>query len=364
MKIAVVHNTSCEGVINRFGQVCPEKYQPKTIQAVIDALCSAGHEVASLEADKTLLAALEQFMPPDREARPTGLAFNMAYGIQGECRYTHVPGMLEMAGVPYTGSGPLGHALALDKVITKIMMLAAGVPTPAYCVMRTGRELRGRLRFPLIVKPRHESTSYGLSQVHNAEELAAAVTRVVKEFQQDALVEEYIDGREVTIGLLGNENVEFLPPAELDFGSREVRMNTCDDKAHRRQDEVRRICPAGLGTDELAELQRIALATYHVCHLRDYARVDIRIDPQGRPFVLEVNSMAALGEGGSFVAAAKVAGYTYASLVNQIVDLATQRCFGPPIAPREAFQATKPLESAAQRSAALRPSQDFSWHRA
>src|ERR1035437_75010 len=129
MKVAVVRNRSHEGVINRFGQPCPEVYGKKAVQIAIDSLREGGHTVEVLEGDTTLLARLAGFMPPDENKNPTGMVFNMAYGIQGHSRYTHVPAMLEMAGVPYTGAGPLGHAISLDKVVTKIQIRDAGVPT-------------------------------------------------------------------------------------------------------------------------------------------------------------------------------------------------------------------------------------------
>ena len=325
MKVAVVHNTNPAGVVNRYGQQTPEHYNPKTIQLVVDSLAAAGQQVASIEGDKHLFAALESFMPPDAEGHPTGMVFNMAYGIQGENRYTHLPAMLELAGVPYTGSTPMGHALALDKVVTKVLALEAGVPTPAFRVMRSGDEPVEGLRFPLIVKPRHESTSFGLALVETREQLQQAVQRIVLEFEQDALVEEYIDGREVTIGLLGSEEVEFLPAVELDFTGRDLRMNTLDDKSHRRHDEPGKICPAPLEGDLLARLQQIALATFRACHLRDYARVDLRLDRQGEPYMLEVNSMASLSASGSFVTGAMAAGYTFETLVGRICDLAWRR---------------------------------------
>src|SRR5262245_3207233 len=135
MKVAVVWNHSMAGVISRFGRPCPERYAERHVRMVVEALRAGGHEAALLEGDKTLLAELERFLSPQAGERPPGLVFNMAYGIQGDCRYTHVPAMLEMAGVPYTGSDPLGHALALNKVITKVLMREAGVPTPASRVM-------------------------------------------------------------------------------------------------------------------------------------------------------------------------------------------------------------------------------------
>jgi D-alanine-D-alanine ligase len=337
MKIVVVSNSNHSAVINRFGQPCPESYARRHVRLVVDALAGSGHEVTAAEGDKDLLVVLEQVIPPFAESgRPSGLVFNMAYGIQGECRYTHVPAMLELAGVPYTGSCPLGHALALDKVVAKVQMQAAGVPTPAFKVLdRPDGDVTG-LRYPLIVKPRHESTSYGLQLVEDRRQLGDAVAAILARYRQDALVEEYIEGREVCIGLLGNGEPECLPPVELDFGGRDLRLNTWDDKYHKRVDEPRKVCPAPLDPALAARLDRLAVATFHACQMRDYARVDIRIDPAGDPYVLEINSMASLGDGGSYVRAAAEAGYAFDALVACIVDVAHARCFGGP-APRRAL---------------------------
>src|SRR5262249_12416092 len=112
MKVAVVWNSGKNGVINRFGPSCRERYAKRHIEMVVAALEASGHTVACCEGDKMLLTELERFIPScATTGRPTGMVFNMAYGIQGESRYTHVPAILEMAGIPYTGSGPLGHAL-------------------------------------------------------------------------------------------------------------------------------------------------------------------------------------------------------------------------------------------------------------
>jgi len=346
MKVAVVRNkVKTDGRVARFGQVCPESYGETTVRMVVDALRGAGHTVDIIRADKSLLAELEKFMPADPAAGgPTGMVFNMAYGIQGECRYTHAPAMLEMAGVPYTGSSPLGHALALDKVITKILMLHAGVPTPRWQVMRCPERKAEDLRFPLVVKPIHESTSFGLHLVRDQEELAAAVQAVVAKYEQDALVEEYVDGREVAVGLLGNDPPECLPLVEMDFGGRGLRAMTYDDKYHKRPDEPAKVCPAPVDDALAARLREFALVTFRACHCKDYARVDIRIDQAGQPFVLEINSMASLGAGGSFVTAAKQAGYTHPALVTRVLDVAHERYFGVPA----------PRDSAAERPPARR----------
>jgi D-alanine-D-alanine ligase len=330
MRIAVVRNRNRDGVINRLSAPCPEKYGKRTVQMVLDALRAGQHTVACLEGDKTLLAELERFMPSDEGHRPTGLVLNMAYGIQGEARYTHVPAMLEMAGVPYTGATPLGHAISLDKVTAKLILRQVGIPTPRFAVLTAGQELSQPLRYPLVVKPRRESTSYGLQLVRDAAELNHAVASVTVQYQQEALVEEYIDGREICVALLGNDSLAILPPLELDFSGREPPLMTWDDKYHRRMDEPRKICPAQMAAGERQRIEDIALTTFRACHARDYARVDIRIDAVGRPYVLEINSMASLGRGGSFVRAAEVAGYGFTALVNHIVDVAHERYYGSP----------------------------------
>lgn len=328
MRIAVVRNEGRHGVISDFGSPCPEKYGRRTVARVVDALEGAGHTVALLEGDKTLLEALEHFAPPDPHTRrPTGLVLNMAYGIQGESRYTHVPAMLELAGVPYTGASPLGHAVSLDKAVTKRLLQAAGVPTPAFVLMERPKAPPPAMPYPLIVKPRRESTSYGLTLARNRRELDDAVENILSLYGQAALVEAYLDGREVCIALLGNDPPHTLPAVELSFEDRALKLMTWDDKYHRRIDEPRKLCPAPLSDDLGLRIRRIAAETFACCHARDYARVDIRIDQRGQPWVLELNSMASLGAGGSYVRAAQAAGYSFESLVNRIVDVAHERYY-------------------------------------
>ncbi|RWK48873.1 MAG: ATP-grasp domain-containing protein [Mesorhizobium sp.] len=328
MRVAVVWNHDHTGVINRFGHLCQEEYHRETAESVVAALQEGGHETLLCEGDKRLLATLERFMPPDPQARPSGMVFNMAAGIQGECRQSHVPAMLEMAGVPYTGSSPLGHGLALDKVITKRLIRDRGVPTPNFRVMRCGTESIGDLRFPVMVKPRHESDICGVQLVHEPAQLRQAVEVIVTQFEQDALVEEYIEGREITIALLGNGELEVLPMVEYDFGERETRHLT-------REVTTGMICPAQIGSSLATILRDISVATFRACQCRDYARVDLRIDHSGRPFVLEINSIPALGPTSldspgtpCLPLAALTAGYSFVSLVHRILDVAHTRYFG------------------------------------
>ncbi|MER8421235.1 ATP-grasp domain-containing protein [Mesorhizobium sp. M1329] len=328
MRVAIVVNYDCKGVINRFGQPRPEQYHgDRTFESLMAALQKGGHETLLCEGDKGLLTALERFMPPDSQARPSGIVFNWAGGIQGECPYAHVPAMLEMAGVPYTGSSPLGYGLADDKVVTKMLIRSRGVPTPNFRVMRVGTESTGDLRFPVVVKPRYGSDSLGLQFVREPAQLRQAVEVIVRQYAQDALVEEYIDGREIAVALLGNEELEMLPPVEQDFGEHETRLFNWEMKSMAVATPLP-ICPAEIGSDLATVLRDNSVATFRACQCRDFARVDLRIDRSGKPFVLEINAMPGLGATGFFALAARAAGHSYSRLVNRILDVAHTRYFG------------------------------------
>ncbi|AEG57886.1 D-alanine--D-alanine ligase family protein [Sinorhizobium meliloti] len=328
MRVAVVWNNDYTGVINKFGQPCPEEYRiGGTFEGVVAALQEGGHETLLCEGDKGLLTTLERFMPTNPQGRPSGIVFNLAEGIQGECRCTHVPAMLEMAGVPYTASGPLGHALTLDKVITKRLLRDCGVPTPNFRVMRRGTESIGDLRFPLVVKPRLEDCSLGLQLVHEPAQLRQAVEAIVTQYKQDALVEEYIDGREIAVALLGNEELDVFPLVEHDFGDRETRLMTREAK-YVANAMPPQICPAQIGSGIEAVLRDISVAAFRACQCRDYARVDLRVDRFGQPFVLEINPLPGLSMSSSYVLAGMTAGYSLTSLVNRILDVAHKRYFG------------------------------------
>lgn len=326
MRVAVVWNHDHAGVINRFGQPSQEYDDREIVESLVAALQEGGHETLLCEGDKGLLSTLEQFMPPDPRGRPSGIVFNWSGGIQGEFRYTHVPAMLEMAGVPYTGSGPLAFGLGADKVVTKMLIRDRGVPTPNFRVMRRGTESAGDLRFPVVVKPRYESGSLGLQLVNEPAQLKQAVEVIVTQFAQDALVEEYIEGREICVALLGNGELEVLPLVEQDFGDRETRLMTWDAK-YVAAAAVPKICPAQIESGLATVLRDISIATFRACQSRDYARVDLRLDRSGQPFVLEINSPS-LGMSSSYVSAATTAGYSFSSLVNRILNVAHTRYFG------------------------------------
>lgn len=333
MKVAVVYNRISERVINLFGAANQEKYGLKNIRRITDALKQGGHQVKSFEGDKDLIDRLEEFMPRVLAGERPGLVFNLSYGIQGQARYTHVPGMLEMIGIPYVGSGPLAHSLALDKVVAKMIFKQQGVPTPEFAVLNEAGFDMPDLPFPLIVKPKNEAVSFGIQVVHDEAELRTAADVIFQKFSQPVLAEQFIEGRELNVGLIGNDPPEALPPVELVFGEGGPSVYTYEDKVGKSGREVRPVCPAPVSEETTAEAVRVARAAFQALGCVDCARVDMRMDEDGRLYVLEINSLPSLGQRGSYVAAAEAAGLDFAALCNRLVEVASARYFGTPSPP-------------------------------
>ena len=324
MKVAIIYNKDLTGVINQFGMQNKEIYNPKTVNKIAESLEKGGHNVRIIDGNMYVVEELQEFMPRVIEGERMGMVFNMAYGIQGESRYTHLPSMLEMLGIPYVGSGPGGHALALDKVITKIILQKYGIPTPNFWVFSTGDEDMSEVQYPVIVKPKMEAVSYGLKIANNEDDLREAVKFVVSEFTQQALVEQFIRGREFSVGLLGNGDPEAFPVLEIDLENDPDAIQTVFDK---REGPRSKICPANISQKLTDEMVRLSKETFRALGLKDFARVDIRMDEDENIYLLEINSMASLGMKGSYVAAAQVAGYNYTKLVNKILEVAAVRYF-------------------------------------
>ena len=195
MKVAVVYNRESRNVVNLFGMPNKEKIGLQTIKRITDALKKGGHQVVALEGDKDLVDNLEHFMPRVVKGERPGMVFNVSYGIQGQARYSHVPSILEMVGIPYVASGPLAHSLALDKVVTKMILRQHDLPTPDYGVLNAPDAPIPDLAYPLIVKPKHEAVSFGLRIVHDEQELREAAGVIFDEYGQAVLLEQYIEGR-------------------------------------------------------------------------------------------------------------------------------------------------------------------------
>lgn len=333
MKVALVYNRQSKNVINVFGVPNREVMGRHIIQRIADGLKEGGHQVTSLEGDKDLVARLEEFMPRVLKGERPGLVFNISYGIQGQARYTHVPSILEMVGVPYVGSGPLAHSLALDKVVTKMIFRQHGLPTPDFAVLDSPDFPMPDLPFPLIVKPRNEAVSFGLKVVHDETELREAVAVIHGTFQPSVLVERYIEGREINVGLLGNNPPEALPPVLLHFGEGGPEIYTYEDKMGTSGRQVTLECPAPIGPELTRTAQELAVRAFTALGCYDCARVDMRLDADGNLHLLEVNSLPSLGPRGSYVHAAATVGLDYPALVNRLVETASARYFGTPHPP-------------------------------
>jgi D-alanine-D-alanine ligase len=229
-----------------------------------------------------------------------------------------------MLGIPYVGSNPSGHALALDKVITKIIMQKHDIPTPKFWVFSSAEEDMSTVEFPVIVKPKMESVSFGLKVVHNVKDLQEAVAFIIQEFDQQALVEQFVRGREFAVGIIGNNPLEAFSVLEIDLENNPDAIQTDMDK---RQKPRNKICPANISEELAYEMIDLSKKAFRALQLRDFARVDIRLDENNNIHLLEINSMASLGANGSYVFAASKAGYDYKALVNKMLDVAAVRYF-------------------------------------
>ena len=348
MRVAVVYNRDSRNVINLFGMPNQERIGLKTIKRLTDALRAGGHQVTAFEADKELISNLESFMPRVVAGERPGMVFNVSYGLQGQARYTHVPSILEMVGIPYVASGPLGHSLALDKVVTKMILRQNGIPTPEFAVLETPEmPVPGDLPYPMVVKPKNEAVSFGLAVVHDEDELRASAKVIFDRFSQPVLAEQYIEGREINVGLLGNGPPEAFPPVMLSFGDG-PQIYTYEDKTGRSGREIQPVCPAPISDELTAQAKQIAIRTFSALGLYDCARVDMRMDADDNLYVLEANSLPSLGEHGSYLVGAAHVGLDFAAFVNRLVEVASARYFGTPQPPVVDTRTADPSDRAFQ----------------
>ncbi len=298
----------------------------RTVEAITSALREGGHEVTFLEGDKDLYRKLERGR--------FDIAFNICEGHQGDARESQVPAILEMLGIPYTGSKVLCLALTLDKPMAKRILVSHGLPTPPFQVFESPYDpLDSNLRYPLFVKPSREGTGMGISSnsiIHDEGGLRHQVRWVIETYQEPALVEEYIEGREITIGLLGNEQLHIFPPLEVDFSpcpAEERGIYTSRIKSE-LYDLPRYLCPAPLTDAQRKELGRLAVVAFQALNCLDMARVDFRLDAHDseNPYILEINPLPGLCPGVSdLVIQAEADGMSHAQLINAILNEALKR---------------------------------------
>ncbi|NLF66934.1 MAG: ATP-grasp domain-containing protein [Chloroflexi bacterium] len=316
----------------------------ETIADITRALESGGHKVTFLEGNIELAHRLPKVKPD--------ICFNISEGHFGDAREAHVPAILEMLGIPYTGSRVLTLALTLDKPMTKRVLKYHNLPTPAFQAFERANEpLDPDMTFPLFVKPSREGTGMGVtpeSIVYNEEQLRAQLRIQLERYDQPILVEDYIKGREVTVGVVGNlaapvarripDDVEapriqrgltFLPPMEIDVDRYESEAGIYTSRIKTELvHEFYWTCPANLDEEAVEELNWLAAAIFRVTGCQDVARVDFRLNEEedNKPYILEINPLPGLNpEYSDLCIEARAYGWTYEELVNRILDEAAER---------------------------------------
>jgi D-alanine-D-alanine ligase len=346
-----------------------ESEDDKKYDVVVDQVASAlkegGHKVSILGIHgdvKKLVAGLSRRKPD--------LIFNLmemfAENLFGE---VGVAGLLDLLGIPFTGCGPGEFYLRQDKALAKKVLAFEGLLYPRFAVFTKGADFEtgGNLHMPLFVKPLRCDASIGIdgrSLVTNSGAMMQRVVEIHEKVQDSALVEEYVDGREFYVGVLGNENPLALPVIEMDFsGLPEGTPRYVDRNAKFNEGTVQyQGTKSVLATvpDALRnKLHKVSLDAYRALRIRDYGRVDLRLTEDGEVYVIEVNASCYLEKSSEFAMAAGAAGIDYTQLVNRIVDLAMERTRLKPrgkltvdsfLDAREA-----PIEAAAEAAAAGPP---------
>jgi D-alanine-D-alanine ligase len=296
---------------------------PKTVGAVRDAIASYGHEVIDLEATPELPSVLG--------AANVDVVFNIAEGFRGRNRESQVPALLELLDIPYTGSDPAALAITLDKVLAKRVVRQHGIATPNFVVMETGKERLPRgLRFPVIVKPAAEGSSKGVfatSVVSTEVELRTLAREIAARYGHPALVEEFLTGREFTVALLGERRPKALPPMEIVFTDPDEAfpVYTFEDKLDWSK-RLRYDAPARVDAALGREIERVARESFAALGCRDVARIDLRLDAQGRVNFIECNPLPGLTPGWSDLCLiSTAAGLDYRGLIGEILAPAIRR---------------------------------------
>jgi D-alanine-D-alanine ligase len=269
----------------------------------------------------------------------TDLIYNFCEMVElGSQEEVFAAGLFELVKVPYTGAPPMTLGLCLDKAKTKIILSHYGIPTAKFDLFNESIDgcKKINLRFPVIVKPVREDASTGINEksvVYDRKELEERVEYIIKMFKQPALVEEFIDGREVNVAILGNNPPVVLPISEIDFShlpSHLPKIVSYEAKWIPNTDYYEKtipICPAPLEPELERKIKDIALSCYKIMGCRDYARVDMRIDKEGNPYVLEVNPNPDLSRNAGFMRSASVYGLTPEETIVKIAEIAIERSY-------------------------------------
>jgi len=302
----------------------------ETINSVINALKNKGHSVEAIDVE---YPALFSYFKKNR----VDMVFNIAEGKHGRFRESEVPAVLDYLNIPYTGSETFSLALALNKALTKKILKAENIPTPNFQLfVRGDEELSADLAFPLIVKPNCEGSAKGINKtnvVNNKDELFKKVRECIDIYRQEALVEEFIEGKELTVGILENGKTRVLPILEIDFSNCKKSgeyFYSWKMKEFQGNTELGLVpefyCPARLDKDIEEKVKDVALRTHRAVGCLDISRTDIRLDKSNVPYVLEINPLPGLDpKESNFPIMAYAAGMAYDDLIEAILISASER---------------------------------------
>jgi D-alanine-D-alanine ligase len=300
------------------GQSSEREVSLKTGAAVHRALCRRGYDAVTIDVGPTLSRDLQD--------QKIALAFLALHGPGGEDGA--IQGFLETLGIPYTGSGVQASAVGMHKVTTKTVLAAHGIPVPGGLVIKRGERISSaqalrsaKLRWPVVVKPASEGSTIGVSIVKKPSQWQEALAAAHR-YDRDAMVEAYIPGHEVTVSLLGRQDEDplVLPAVEI------VAPNGFYDfSAKYEKGKTRYLCPAPLPSAVTKQVRELALRTYTLLDCAGAARVDFRITPRGRPYVLEINTVPGMTETSLLPMAAEQSGISYDELTERILESALAR---------------------------------------
>jgi D-alanine-D-alanine ligase len=301
------------------------------LHSVDRALRSSGYRIQVLEFKDNWAAVLQKISKSGAD-----LVFNLCEEFRGNSKLEmNIAALLEMVGISFTGSSSLALGLSQDKGKAKSILIHHRIPTPAFALIAPGEKGKAvPLRYPLIAKPVFEDGSLGIDNyayATNPQDLHWQVRRIHRLYRQPALAEEYIEGRELNVSIIGNEKLEVLPISEIDFSTLPSGLPRICGYAAKWLEESREyshtqpLCPASLSPRIRKKVEDISLQTYRILDCRDYARVDIRLSPRGIPYVLEINANPDISLDAGMVRSAMTAGYSYNEFISRIVELAFAR---------------------------------------
>ena len=332
MKIAVIFDSPHpEWEDEAFKREVEEKVEEAEYD-VARALMAGGHDVLMIgigDDVSPLLMKLAAFQPK--------LVFNGCEGFRKNARHEYaIAALLDMYGYRYTGSSPTALLVARNKSLTKKVLAFHGIRVPAFAEFHEGDELvrPSELRFPLIVKPLLEDASIGIAQASVVEDDASLKQRIEfihSKYHQAAIVEELVEGREVYVGLIGNDDLEVLPLTEMTFGEPETaehRIATYKakwDEDYRKKKKIKNVFAKGVSEQLTTRIGEICTTAFHALWLQDYGRVDVRLAHDDEVYVLEVNPNPFIADEHELAEAAKKSGLKYNAFIQRIVDEALAR---------------------------------------